>query len=175
MRYRYGRHEPKIAEGCFIAPSADIIGDVEIGSGTSVWFSATIRGDLNSIRIGKRSSVQDNCVIHTEKATPTEIGDSVVVGHRAIVHAAKIGGGTIIGMGAVILSRAVIGKDCIIGAGSVVTEGTAIPDGSIAIGSPAKVVKPVTREHIERIRRNVQEYAELNEAYLKEGGFGLER
>lgn len=168
--YEYKRRGPKVGEGCFIAPSADIIGDVEIGDGSSVWFNATVRGDLNRIRIGKDVSIQDNCVLHTAREHPVEIADSVVVGHGAIVHGARIGGDTIIGMGAVLLSGSSVGKNCIIGAGSVVTEGTEIPDGSIALGAPAKVVKPVTRQHIERIKANVQEYVELNRDYLEGRG-----
>ncbi len=175
MIYNYSGAKPKIGKGCFIAPSADVIGKVEVGDGSGVWFNAVARGDLNAIRIGKRTSIQDNCVLHTEQRISVDIGDDVVVGHRAIVHAAKIGDGTIIGMGAVVLSGASIGKNCIIGAGSVVTEGTAIPDGSIAMGTPAKVVKTVTKEHIERIRANVEEYCELNEGYLKRGNFHADR
>ncbi len=168
MNHSYKGTWPKIGKKCFIAASANLIGDVEIGDGSSVWFNATVRGDLNPIRIGKDVSIQDNCVLHTARSQPILIGDSVVVGHGAIVHGAKIAGNAIIGMGAVLLSGSSIGRDCIIGAGSVVTEGTAIPDGSIALGSPAKVVKPVTKEHIERIRANVQEYTELNGDYLSE-------
>lgn len=174
MLYEYSGARPEIGEGCFIAPSADVIGKVGIGDGSSVWFNAVIRGDLNSIRIGKRTSIQDNSVLHTEQKLAVDIGDDVVIGHRCIIHAAKIGNGTIIGMGAVVLSGAEVGKDCIIGAGSVVTEGTSIPEGSIAMGIPAKVVKTVTREHIERIRANVKEYCELNESYLR-GNFHADR
>ena len=167
MIHSYKDFSPKIANGCFIAPSADIIGDVVIGEGSSVWYHATVRGDLERIRVGKDVSIQDNCVLHTAKGEPVEIGDSVVVGHGAIVHGARIAGNAIIGMGAVLLSGSRIGRDCIIGAGSVVTEGTVIPDGSIALGIPAKVVKKVSEEHIDRIKRNVQEYIDLNKAYLK--------
>lgn len=167
MIYGYMDFEPKIGKRCYIAPSADIIGKVEIGEGSSVWFNATVRGDLNSITIGQDVSIQDNCVLHTAKDEPVVIGDSVVVGHGAIVHGARIEGHCIIGMGAILLSGARIGKNCIIGAGCVVTEGATIPANSIAVGIPAKVVKEVSEEHIDRIRKNVQEYIELNRAYLK--------
>ncbi len=169
MLHDYLGKRPDIGKNCFIAPSADLIGDVRIGEGSSVWYNATVRGDLEGISIGKDVSVQDNCVLHTARGEPVEIGDSVVVGHGAIVHGARIAGKCIIGMGAVLLSGSRIGRNCIIGAGSVVTEGTMIPDGSIAIGIPAKVVKSVTKEHIERIEANVQEYVELNREYLKSG------
>ena len=168
MLHKYKNKSPKIEKGCFITPSADIIGDVEIGAGSSVWFSATIRGDLNPVRIGKNVSIQDNCSVHVSRDDLTEIADDVVVGHGAIVHGAKIGSNTIIGMGAILLNGVKVGKNCIIGAGSVVTERTEIPDNSIAIGTPCKVVKPATQEHIERIKKNVQEYVRLNKDYLNE-------
>ncbi len=165
--YKFKDFTPKISDSCFIAPSADIIGNVEIDSGSSVWFNATIRADSNKVKIGKNVSIQDNCVVHTDKDNPTEISDNVVVGHKALVHGAIIGSFTIIGMSSTLLSGSVIGKNCIIGAGSVVTEGTIIPDNSIAVGIPAKVVKQVTPDHIERIKKNVEEYIELNSIYLK--------
>ena len=167
MLHKYKNNFPKIAKDCFIAPSAEMIGDVEFGPGSSVWFNATIRADLNKVRIGKNVSIQDNCSVHVSRDDPTEIADNVVVGHGAIIHGAKVGSNTIIGMGAILLNGSKIGKNCIIGAGSVITEGTRIPDNSIAIGTPCKVVKPATEEHIERIKRNVEEYAKLNEEYLK--------
>ncbi len=166
--YKFKTFTPKISAGCFIAPSADIIGNVEIDSGSSVWFNSTIRADSNKVKIGKNVSIQDNCVVHTDSDHPTEISDNVVVGHKALVHGAKIGSNTIIGMGSILLSGSSVGGNCIIGAGSVVTEGSSIPDNSIAIGIPAKVVKQVTPQHMERIRKNVEEYSELNAQYLKE-------
>lgn len=164
--HKYKTKSPKIASDCFVAPSAEIIGDVELGAGASVWFNATIRADLNPIRIGKNVSIQDNCTVHVSRDDRTEIADDVVVGHGAIVHGAKVGSNTIIGMGAILLNGSKVGKNCIIGAGSVLTEGTEIPDNSIALGTPCKVVKPATPEHIERIRKNVLEYEGLNRDYL---------
>jgi carbonic anhydrase/acetyltransferase-like protein (isoleucine patch superfamily) len=166
MLRKYKSKSPEIASGCFIAPSAEIIGDIAIGPGSSVWFNATIRADLNPIRIGKNVSIQDNCTVHVSRDDTTEIADNVVVGHGAIVHGAKVGSNTIIGMGAILLNGSKVGKNCIVGAGSVVTEGTEIPDNSIALGTPCKVVKPATPEHIERIRKNVEEYSRLNSDYL---------
>ncbi len=169
--YAFRGKAPKVASTCFVAPSADIIGDVEISEGSSVWFNATIRGDINAIKIGKNVSIQDNCVLHTEKECAVEIGDDVVIGHQAIIHSAKIGSGTMIGMGAIILSGASIGKNCLVAAGSVVTEGTFIKDGSVVMGVPGKAVKQTTPVHQERVMTNVKEYSKLNEAYLKEKGF----
>lgn len=172
MRYSYKGFSPKIAEGCFIAPSAEIIGNVEIGAGSSIWFSASIRADLNYVKIGRNVSIQDNCSMHCSAKDPVEIADNVVIGHNAIIHGTSIGSNTIIGMGAILLNGSKVGKNCIIGAGSVVTEGKEIPDNSIAIGAPAKIVKEATPEHIERIKRNVHEYSRLNDSYLVEGDFG---
>jgi len=166
--HKYNGRSPKIASGCFIAPGAEIIGDVVIWEGSSVWFNATIRADLHSVRIGRNVSVQDNCSVHVSRDDPAEIGDDVVVGHGAIVHGAKVGSNTIVGMGAILLSGSVVGKNCIIGAGSVLTEGAIIPDNSIALGTPCKVVKSATPEHIERIKRNVEEYSRLNAEYLQQ-------
>jgi len=166
MLHNYKGKNPKIAPDCFIAPGAEVIGDAVIGEGSSVWFNATIRADLNPVRIGKNVSIQDNCSVHVSRDDPTEISDDVVVGHGAIVHGAKVGSNTIIGMGAILLNGAKVGKNCIIGAGSVVTEGTEIPDNSIALGTPCKAVKPATPEHLIRIRKNVEEYTMLNREYL---------
>jgi carbonic anhydrase/acetyltransferase-like protein (isoleucine patch superfamily) len=171
MLYRYKEFSPKIAENCFIAPSADVIGEVEIDSGSSIWFNASLRGDLSGIKIGKNTNIQDNCVLHTSKKDPVEIGDNVVIAHNSIVHGARVESNTMIAMGAVLLNGVNIGKNCIVGAGSVVMEGTEIPDNSIVLGTPAKVVKEVSQEHIARIKRNVQEYQELNNEYLDSKNF----
>ncbi|MGV8084866.1 MAG: gamma carbonic anhydrase family protein [Candidatus Bilamarchaeum sp.] len=167
MIYEFNGKKPKIAKNCFIAKSADILGYVEIDSGSSIWFNTTIRSDLGVIiRVGKNVSIQDNSVLHTDNKYPLEIADDVVIGHRAIVHSAKVGSNTIVGMGAILLSGSEVGKNCIIGAGCVVTEETKIPDNSIVLGIPGKVVKQTTPEHIERIKKNVHAYVELNKKYL---------
>jgi carbonic anhydrase/acetyltransferase-like protein (isoleucine patch superfamily) len=166
MIYSFKNHSPKIAKDCFIAPSADIIGDVEIESGSSIWYNSTIRGDIAKVKIGKNVSIQDGCVLHTQRGIILAIGDNVAVGHNAILHSCHIEGNSIIGMGAILLSGSKIGKDCIIGAGSVITEGTEIPSGSIVMGVPGKVVKQVTEEHKNRIKRNIEEYIQLNKEYL---------
>ena len=162
----YGK-TPKISKNCFIAKSAEIIGDAEINEGSSVWFNATIRADQGKIKIGKNVSIQDNCILHTDPELPLEIADNVVIGHGAIVHSAKINSHTIIGMGAILLNGTKIGQNCIIGAGALVTENSVIPDNSIALGSPAKVVKQTTDDHIKRIKKNIEDYVKLNKKYLK--------
>ncbi len=157
---------PVVGKDCFIAPNSSLIGDISIGSQSSVWFSTTVRADQNSVRIGKHVSIQDNSVVHVDLKNGTSISDDVVIGHNAIIHGCSIGSFTIIGMGAIILSGAHIGKNCIIGAGSVITEGTVIPDNSIVLGVPGKVVKQTTDEHVKRIKENVKQYVELTKEYL---------
>lgn len=167
MLHKYKNFYPKIGKNCFIAPSADIIGKVDIGDNCSVWFNATLRGDLNHIKIGKNVNIQDNCVMHNEVDIPVEIGDGTSIGHGAMVHGAKIGKNCIIGMGAILLSGSKIGKNCIIGAGSVVTEGTEISDNSMVLGIPGKVVRKTTEEHVKRIRENTDAYNGLRKDYLE--------
>ncbi|MBU0531904.1 gamma carbonic anhydrase family protein [Candidatus Micrarchaeota archaeon] len=167
MLHKYKDKYPRIGKNCFIASGAEIIGDVEMGDGSSIWFNAVVRADIAGIKIGERVSIQDNCVLHTTPGVTIEIGNDVAIGHNATIHSAKIGNNCIIGMGAVLLTNSKIGNNCIIGAGSVVTEGKEIPDNSIVMGIPAKVVKQVTDEHLERIRKNIEEYNKLTQDYLK--------
>lgn len=157
----------KIAEGVFVAEGARIIGDVTIEDEASVWFNAVIRGDEYPIRIGKRSNVQDNAVLHVGGGFSCTIGDDVSIGHGAIVHGCEVGDGTLIGMGATILNGAKIGKYCIIGAGALVTEGKVIPDHSVVMGVPGKVVRQMTEADIEGRRKNVQVYVDSAKKYLE--------
>ncbi|MFH1785695.1 MAG: gamma carbonic anhydrase family protein [Candidatus Micrarchaeota archaeon] len=166
MIYEFQGKKPILRGENFIASSAEIIGDVEIGHGSSVWYKATVRADIGAIKIGNNVSIQDGCVLHTQQGIPITIGDDVAVGHNAVLHSCEIEGNCIIGMGAILLSKSKIGKNCIIGAGSVITEGTQIPNNSIVMGIPGKVVKQVTEEHKNRIKRNIEEYIRLNKEYL---------
>ncbi len=131
----------KIHPSAYIAPTAVIIGDVEIDEGVSIWDGAVLRGDVSHIKIGKNSNIQDNVVIHVSHNKPTIIGENVTVGHLAMVHAAKIGNNVIVGINSVVLDDAEIGDGSIIGAGAVITSGMKIPPKSLALGIPAKVVK----------------------------------
>lgn len=150
---------PKIHETAFVAPSADIIGDVEIGPQSSVWFQVVIRGDVNTIRIGKRTNIQDHSMLHvTRKTSPLVIGDEVTVGHRAMIHGCTIGSRVLIGMGAIILDDARIGDDCIIGAGALVTKGMVVPSGSMVIGMPGKVTRPLKSEELAFLPQSAQNY-----------------
>ena len=159
--------KPKIGEDCFIAKSAQIIGDVTIGDRTIVLFNAVIRGDLNKIVIGEKCSIQDNVVIHATPEHETIIGNEVAITHGCVLEGCRIGDRTLLGMGAVVLDGAEIGENCIIGAGAVVLNNTVIPDNSIAVGVPAKVVKKISEEHLNYIRRVIDEYQRLREKYLK--------
>lgn len=146
----------------YIAEDADVVGMVEIGEGSSIWYQAVVRADEDSITIGKRSNIQDGCVLHTDAGRPLMIGDRVTVGHRAILHGCQIGDESLIGMGAIVLNGAEIGKHCIIGAGALVTQGMQIPDGSLAFGSPAKVIRPLTEEEKAGVLAAAEEYTSLS-------------
>lgn len=158
--------KPQIHQDAFVADSADVIGDVNIGEGTSIWYSAVLRGDIENITIGKFSNIQDNATVHTETDILTKIGDYTVVGHNAIVHGATVGNNCLIGMGAIVLNNAVIGDNSIIGAGALVTEGKEIPANSLVIGSPGKVVRQVTEEEIQGIKKNALRYNDLMKKYI---------
>lgn len=155
-------HEVKTEGRVYIADSADVIGNVTLKDGASVWNHATIRGDRDAVVIGRGTNVQDNAVIHEDYGKPVVIGDFVTVGHSAIVHGAKVGDNTLVGMHATVMNGAVVGEDCIIGAGALVTEGTVIPAGSLVVGVPGKVIKAVSDEQRQHFRANAMDY--VNEA-----------
>lgn len=162
--------EPSIHSSCFIAPNATVIGDVEVGEGSSVWFGAVIRGDVNSIRIGKKSNIQDLSIVHVTnqdapKPASTTIGDEVTIGHRVIIHGAAVGNRCLVGMGAILLDHVVVEDECVIGAASLVTEGTRIAAGHLAFGSPAKVVRELTVEERAWLKLSADHYANLAQKY----------
>ncbi|MCS7080854.1 MAG: gamma carbonic anhydrase family protein [Chloracidobacterium sp.] len=164
---------PKLADGVFVAPSAEVIGDVELGTDASVWFNCTVRGDVNDIRIGEETNIQDNSVLHvTGGLFPLRIGRRVVIGHRVIAHGCTIGDGCLIGMGAIILDGAVIGDGSIVAAGAVVPEGMVVPAGMLAAGVPAKLKRPVTEAEQARIAEGVRHYVELKNIYLRAAASG---
>lgn len=150
---------PSIGKDCFLAENATIIGDVFLGEGSTVWFNAVIRGDVNSIRIGKKTNIQDGAVIHcTYQRAPTTIGNNVSVGHNAIVHGCTIADNVLIGMGAIVMDNAVVQENCIIAAGSVILENTICESGFIYAGVPAKKVKPLSPEQIENLAKTADNY-----------------
>ncbi|MGD1978314.1 MAG: gamma carbonic anhydrase family protein [Akkermansiaceae bacterium] len=149
---------PQIADTAFVAASADLIGRVTLGEEASVWYQATLRGDINEITIGPRSNVQDNAVIHLADDFGCHVGELVTVGHSAILHACTVESEVLVGMGACVLDGAVIGPRSIIGANSLVTGGTIVPEGSLVLGSPAKVVKTLDLKDQKEIRTWADKY-----------------
>ncbi len=155
----------KIGRRVFIAETAVLVGNVEIGDDSSVWFNSVVRGDLNEIKIGGKTNIQDNCVIHVDQEYSCEIGDMVTIGHSAVVHGAKIGSHVIVGIGAVVLDGAEIGDYTLIGAGSVVT-GKKYPENSLILGVPGRVVRELNEREIELIEERWKDYYKLKELYL---------
>ena len=156
--YRLGDIEPRLAEGVWVAPGAQVMGDVIMGEGASVWFNAVVRADNEPITIGARSNIQDGSVLHSDLGSPLTIGEGVTVGHKVTLHGCAIGENALIGIGSIILNRAVIGRDSIVGAGSLVPEGKVYPDGVLILGSPARVVRELTAEQIAGLKRSAEHY-----------------
>lgn len=162
----YQNKTPKIHPSVFVAEGARIIGDVEIGKESSVWFNTVIRGDVNYIRIGERTNVQDNSVLHvTHKTFPLIIGSNVTIGHGAVVHAATIFDYCLIGMNATVLDDAKVGPYALIAAGAVVLGGTVVPEGMLAAGVPAKVVRALTKEEKQFLEQSAKNYIQYVVSY----------
>ncbi|NBG88916.1 gamma carbonic anhydrase family protein [Isachenkonia alkalipeptolytica] len=160
MILEYQNIAPTIHQDAYIAPNATVIGKVTIKEKASIWYNVVLRGDDNSIQIGKYTNVQDNSVLHISHKYPTILGDYITVGHNAIVHACFIGNNCLIGMGSIILDGAKIGENTIIGAGAMVTAEKEIPSGVLVLGSPGKVIRKLTEEEIQGIRDSALKYAE---------------
>ena len=144
---RFRDQLPRVHPSCFVEDSAQVIGDVELGEDSSVWFNSVLRGDVNPIRIGRRTNIQDLTMIHvTSNRYATNIGDDVTVGHHVVLHGCRVGNRVLVGMGAIIMDDVEIGDDCIIGAGTLLTPGTKVPPGSLVVGSPGKVKRAITDE-----------------------------
>ena len=172
MRYTLGNDSVETdGDDVWIAPTAAVIGKVKLGKKASVWWHAVLRGDNEPITIGDGTNIQDGTVIHTDPGFPVVIGECVTVGHMAMIHGCAIGDGTLIGINAVVLNGAKVGKNCLIGAKALVTEGMEIPDNSLAVGAPAKVIRQISPENAERMRRGADVYmdrAAFYKANLKE-------
>jgi gamma-carbonic anhydrase len=159
---------PKIGAGVFIDESAQVIGDVEIGANSSVWFNSVVRGDVYYIRIGENSNIQDLCCLHvTRDRNPTILGDHVTVGHGVILHGCSIESHCLIGMGAIVMDRVKIGQGSIVGAGSILTQGLQVPPRSLVLGAPARVIRELSAEQIQGIDRYAENYLMYKENYLK--------
>jgi carbonic anhydrase/acetyltransferase-like protein (isoleucine patch superfamily) len=167
MVYPFKEKSPEIHSSAFIVESAQVIGDVIIGEESSVWFNAVIRGDVNFVRIGKRTNIQDGCVLHvSRKKHPLIVEDEVTVGHNVVLHACTIRSRCLIGMGAIVMDGAEVGEDSIVGAGSLVTSYAKIPPGSLVLGSPAMVRRELTEEEKRGVRESAAHYVGDIESYL---------
>lgn len=163
MLYQFQGHTPKATyqpwDG-WVAPTATVIGQVELGKQVSVWFGAVVRADNSKIRLGDFTNVQENAMLHTDAGIEMNIGNYVTIGHQAMLHGCTIGDNSLIGIQAVILNHAVIGKNCIIGANALIPEGKVIPDNSVVMGSPGKVVKTLDEASIQKLKMSAMHYAE---------------
>jgi carbonic anhydrase/acetyltransferase-like protein (isoleucine patch superfamily) len=168
MLREFHGHRPVVPESAYVDPSAQVIGRVVLGERSSVWCNVTIRGDVNTIRIGDDTNIQDNSCLHVDRDKPLEIGAGVVVGHSATVHGCVVEDDCLIGMGSTLLSGARVGAGSIVAAGSLVLEGQEIPARSLVMGAPAKVRRSTTDEEVERVRNNARSYVELSRTYLGE-------
>ncbi|MGJ8634250.1 MAG: gamma carbonic anhydrase family protein [Luteolibacter sp.] len=162
----YETHSPDINPSAFVAKSADVIGRVTLGEESSIWYNATLRGDINEITVGSRSNIQDNAVIHLSDDFGCHIGELVTVGHSAILHACTVKDEVLIGMGAIVLDGSVIGERSIIGAGALVTGNTVIPPGSLVLGSPAKVVRTLSDEEQSKVKDWALKYVVQSRKFL---------
>lgn len=158
MIYALDDIAPQIDPTAWVAPDANVIGKIVLEAGSSVWFSATLRGDNEEIRLGENSNIQENCVLHTDMGYPLVIGANCTIGHKAMLHGCTIGEGSLIGMGATILNGAKIGRGCLIGAGALVTEGKEIPDGSLVMGAPGKVIRTLDAAAQARLIQSAASY-----------------
>lgn len=163
--YQLDDFAPALADTAWVADSAQVIGNVTLAEGASVWFGVVIRGDTEAISVGRASNIQDNSVLHADHGMPLVIGEQVTVGHQAMLHGCTIGDGSLIGIQAVVLNGAKIGKHCLVGAGALVTEGKEFPDGCMILGSPAKAVRQLSEAQIEALKLSAQHYMDNARRY----------
>jgi len=169
--YQFEDDVPVVPATAWVAESAEVIGKVVLGEQSSVWPCSVLRGDTDTIRVGARTNIQDGSMIHADAGVPTTIGDDVTIGHHVMLHGCTVGDGSLIGIGAIVLNRATIGRYSIVGAGSLVTEGKSFPDGSMIVGAPARVIRQLTPEQIDGLKRNALHYIEEANRFRK----GLKR
>ena len=155
------------SDDIWIAPSADVMGNVRLGKGVNIWFNATLRGDDNSIVVGEDTNIQDSCVVHVDRRFPTTIGRNVTVGHQAMVHGCTIGDNALVGMGSTVLDGAVVGSNTLIGAHTLIGAGKQIPDGVMVLGTPGKVVRDLTQEELDFLVESGRMYAEKGRRFAE--------
>ncbi|MFY0989900.1 gamma carbonic anhydrase family protein [Halomonas sp. C05BenzN] len=166
--YQYGDLVPEVHEDVYVAETADVIGQVTLKRSASVWYQAVLRGDTDHLEVGEESNIQDGAVLHADPGFPLKVGRGVTVGHQAMLHGCTIGDGSLIGIQAVVLNGAVIGRNCLVGAGAVVKEGASFPDKSLIVGAPARVVRELSAEAIEGLKRNARGYVERGARHARE-------
>ncbi len=157
----FGGKFPRVHRDAYVDEAALIIGDVALEEGANVWPGAVLRGDIEPIRIGKWTSVQDGTIVHTDPGYPVDVGEGCTIAHRCIIHGCRIGSGTLIAMGAILLTGSVVGERCLVGAGALLPEGKEIPSASVALGIPAKVIRAVGEEDLSRMRATNEAYRRL--------------
>ena len=162
----FGTVSPRISKDCFVAENATLVGDIIVDSESSIWFNVSIRAERGPVKIGRRSNIQDNCVVHLDAGGECIIGDGVSVGHSAVIHGAVVGENSLVGMGAILLNGAKIGRNCVVGAGSLVIQNAEFPEGSLILGTPASVKRKLTQEEIRAVTENAASYNELRKEYL---------
>lgn len=164
----YAGKQPRLGSRVFVAETAVLVGDVEIGEDASIWYGVVLRGDIHHIQIGARTNIQDNSVLHVEHETgPAIVGDEVTVGHSATVHGCTIGRGSLIGIGATVLSHAVVGEMALIGAGALVPEGMQVPPRTLVLGVPGRVKRDLTPEELRRLEESWKHYVTYKDEYLR--------
>jgi len=165
MIYQFEDRAPSLPEEYYVADSASVIGAVTLNNQASIWFGAVLRGDIEPVIVGERSNIQDNSVAHTSRGQPVILGDNVTVGHKVTLHGCRVGNNCLIGMGAILLDGCEIGDNCIIGAGSIIGMGKKIPPGSLAVGSPARVIRTLSEEDFDHIHGFAARYVALQTRY----------
>lgn len=163
--YQLDTLTPRLHDTAWVADSAQVIGNVELAEGASIWFGAILRGDNETLHIGRNSNVQDGSMLHSDPGYPLTLGENVTVGHHVMLHGCTVGDGSLIGIKAVVLNGAKIGRNCLVGAGSLITEGKEFPDGSMIMGAPAKVVRELTPEQIAGLARAAKHYVDNAKRY----------
>lgn len=166
--YQLGEWQPDVAGSAWVAESAQVIGRVTLAEDVSIWFNAVLRGDSDSLHIGRGTNIQDGSVLHADHGFPLTLGEGVTVGHQVMLHGCTVGDNSLIGIGAVVLNGARIGRNCLVGAGSLVTEGKEFPDGSLIMGSPAKVVRQLTAEQQTGLKASAEHYIANGRRYAAE-------
>lgn len=169
--YKFKSDEPSVGEGCFVAPSADVIGRVEIADNANIWFGCVLRGDINKIVVGENSNIQDLSMLHVIEEKPCIVGANVTVGHKATLHACTVEDNCLIGMDALILDGALIRKNSVVAGGSVVPPGKEYPEGSLIMGNPAKVIRPLSPEERDGYGNHYKSYILAKDEFLADGNF----